>query len=251
MISAGALNDLVTAPSTEALWDMHCRNMAEYGFDRLIYGFTRYMTPTSFGDPEDFVLLSNLDAAYLERFVGDGLYTHAPMVRWAAENEGAQSWSVLERRLQAGTLTAPERQVVEFNRSMGVVAGHSISFRPVAPRAKGAIALIARPGMSQHEADAIWAEHGAEIMLLNNIAHLRLVTLPHTTPGRSLTGRQREVLGWVGDGKTTQDIATILKVTPATVEKHMRLAREALGVETTAQAVLKAAFQNQIHVIEP
>ncbi|MEQ9259898.1 MAG: LuxR family transcriptional regulator [Roseovarius sp.] len=250
MISAAQLNDFVTAPSIEALWDMHCRQMNDYGFDRLIYGFTRYMTSTSFGDPDDFVLLSNLDEAYLDRFVGDGLYTHAPMVRWATENEGAQSWSVLERRLRDGSLSPVERQVVEFNRSMGVVAGYSISFRPVSPRAKGAIALIARPGMSQPEADAVWAEHGEEILLLNNLAHLRILTLPYTNPGRSLTERQREVLGWVGDGKTTQDIATILKVTPATVEKHLRLAREALGVETTAQAVLKAAFQNQIYVIE-
>jgi LuxR family transcriptional regulator len=35
-------------------------------------------------------------------------------------------------------------------------------------------------------------------------------------------------------------------LTAATVEKHLRLAREALDVDTTAQAVLKASFQNQI-----
>ena len=39
-------------------------------------------------------------------------------------------------------------------------------------------------------------------------------------------------------------------LTPATVEKHLRLARQALSVETTAQAVLKAAFQNQIFFLE-
>ena len=65
-----------------------------------------------------------------------------------------------------------------------------------------------------------------------------------------LTNRQREVLEWVGDGKTTQDIATIMDLTPATVEKHLRLARESLDVETTAQAVLKASFQNQIFLLE-
>jgi LuxR family transcriptional regulator len=65
-----------------------------------------------------------------------------------------------------------------------------------------------------------------------------------------LTARQREVLGWVGDGKTVQDIALLIGLTPATVEKHLRLARAALNVETTAQAVLKAAFQNQIFILE-
>ena len=53
-----------------------------------------------------------------------------------------------------------------------------------------------------------------------------------------------------GDGKTTQDIAFLLGLTAATVEKHLRLAREALDVDTTAQAVLKAAFYNQMFVLE-
>ena len=51
-------------------------------------------------------------------------------------------------------------------------------------------------------------------------------------------------------GKTTQDISVIMELTPATVEKHLRKAREALAVETTAQAVVKAAFQNQIFLVK-
>lgn len=85
---------------------------------------------------------------------------------------------------------------------------------------------------------------------MNNVMHLKLLTLPYSGE-RQLTKRQREVLQWVGDGKTTQDIAVLLELTPATVEKHLRLAREALDVETTAQAVLKAAFYNQMFVMDP
>jgi LuxR family transcriptional regulator len=85
---------------------------------------------------------------------------------------------------------------------------------------------------------------------MNNVAHLKILTLPYTAPGRGLTRRQREALGWVGDGKTTQDIALLMGLTPATVEKHLRLAREALNVDTTAQAVLKAALQNQMFVLD-
>jgi LuxR family transcriptional regulator len=85
---------------------------------------------------------------------------------------------------------------------------------------------------------------------MNNIAHMKLITLPHEPKDRRLTKRQREVLEWVGDGKTVQDISQIMSLTPATIEKHLRLARETLNVETTAQAVLKASFNNQIFVIE-
>jgi LuxR family transcriptional regulator len=47
-----------------------------------------------------------------------------------------------------------------------------------------------------------------------------------------------------------QDTALLMGLTSATVEKHLRLAREALAVETTAQAVLKAAFANQMFILE-
>ncbi|MEL7089988.1 MAG: helix-turn-helix transcriptional regulator, partial [Planctomycetota bacterium] len=105
-------------------------------------------------------------------------------------------------------------------------------------------------GMSQDEVDAMWDEHGNDIQLMNNIAHLKILTLPYVSPKRVLTRRQREALEWVGDGKTMQDIAVLMGLTSATVEKHLRLAREALAVETTAQAVLKAAFANQMFILE-
>jgi LuxR family transcriptional regulator len=103
--------------------------------------------------------------------------------------------------------------------------------------------------MRQHEVDAVWDEHGREITAINNVTHLRITSMPFASSRRALTPRQREALEWVGDGKTTQDIATIMGLTSATVEKHLRLAREALDVDTTAQAVLKASFQNQIFVL--
>ena len=224
--------------------------MAEYGFDRLIYGYTRYRTATSLGDPDDFLLLTNHDPCYTNVFVGEGLYFNAPMVRWALENDGACSWSVLRHMTDSGTLTPEERRVIDFNQVHGVTAGYSISFKSLSPRTKGAIALTAQKGVTQSEVDALWSRCGEQILALNNVAHLRILSLPYTAPGRALTPRQREVLGWVGDGKTIQDIATIMGLTPATVEKHLRLARQALSVETTAQAVLKAAFQNQIFFLE-
>ena len=250
MIPSERLLELLNAPSIEELWDIHTRLMAEYGFDRLLYGYTRYRTATSLGDPDDFVLLTNHDTAYTDVFIGEGLYFHAPMVRWALEHDGACSWSVARQMAESGTLTRQERKVFEFNRSQGIVAGYSVSFKSVSPRSKGGIALTARAGMSQDDVDAIWEEHGDDIVVLNTITHLRILSLPYTAPGRVLTKRQREVLGWVADGKTIQDIALLMGLTPATVEKHLRLAREALSVETTAQAVVKAAFQNQMFILD-
>jgi LuxR family transcriptional regulator len=244
------LHFLSNAQSLEELWSAHTAKMAEYGFDRLIYGFTRYRTENSLGDPEDFIILSNHPRAYTEGFVMGGLYTHAPMLRWALENEGAGSWLQIASRFDAGQLSKEELKVVEFNLYHKVTAGYTISFKSVSARSKGAISLCARSDMHQGQVDEIWAEHGNDIHLANNVAHLKILTLPYTAPNRSLTKRQREALEWVGDGKTTQDIAILMGLTSATVEKHLRLARESLSVETTAQAVLKAALHNQMFVKE-
>ncbi len=244
------LHFLTNCQSIETLWQKHCEKMAEYGFDRLIYGFTRYRSGTSLGDPEDFIVLTNHEKAYTDVFLGEKHYQSAPMVNWALQNEGAGSWAMLAEQQRARMLSQAEKRVLEFNHSMGVTAGYTISFKSVSARSKGAIALTAQQGMTQDAVDAVWDEHGADIHLMNNIAHLKILTLPYTAPNRNLTKRQREALEWVGDGKTMQDIAVLMGLTSATVEKHLRLARESLAVETTAQAVMKAAFANQMFVLE-
>ncbi|MFY9238458.1 MAG: autoinducer binding domain-containing protein [Roseovarius sp.] len=59
MIPTQDLNAFLHAPTIEDLWGLLTRRMEDYGFDRLIYGATRYRTATSLGDPDDFVLLTN------------------------------------------------------------------------------------------------------------------------------------------------------------------------------------------------
>ncbi|MBT8154434.1 LuxR family transcriptional regulator [Epibacterium ulvae] len=233
----------------EHLWKAYQEKMAEYGFDRVLYGYTRHKVANSLGDPDDFLILSNHGQAYMEGFIRSGLYFHAPMVRWALENEGACSWSHIQALSDTGALDERALQVIEFNRKMAMTAGYTISFFSFSPRFKGAVSLAAAD-MTQDQVDALWLAHGSDIELINNIVHLKILTLPYVQPNRSLTNRQREALQWVGDGKTTQDIATIMDLTTATIEKHLRLAREALAVDTSAQAVLKAAMSNQIYQME-
>lgn len=236
------LDKVVGSDTVDDAWQHHLGAMAAYGFDRLLYGFTRFRSDDSLGDPLDWIVLTSHSDSYIRTFLHEGLYFDAPMLHWALRNDGACSWA---RLWEPGGLTPAEARVAEFNLKAGVSAGYTISFRSASPRTKGAIALTARAGLCQDEVDRLWAEHGDRIMLLNNVLHLKLLSLPHAG-ARRLTRRQIEVLQWIGDGKTIQDVAVLLGLRPATVEKHLRLARHALGVETTAQAVLKAALSNQM-----
>ncbi|PPB79496.1 LuxR family transcriptional regulator [Albidovulum inexpectatum] len=241
------------AETIEAIWSLHVRKMARYGFDRLIYGLiyglTRCPKARAFGVEDNLLMISNHDPGYIRDYVQSGLFIHAPMVRWAIENSGPCSWRMVQTLAPAETITPEQRKIADLNRRHGVGAGYTIGFRDHSLRAKGIIDLCASRGLTQDDVEKVWASHGTEITIINNSTHLRMASMPFASSRRALTDRQREVLEWVADGKTMQDIAEIMGVTPATVEKHLRLAREALKVETTAQAVLKASFQNQIFMV--
>jgi len=176
------------------------------------------------------------------------MFISAPMAMWAVENEGAMSWSLVAE--MEGTLTNEQRKVLELNRKFGVLAGYTISFPAPSPRQKAAIGLTGRPGLSQCDVETLWAKHGEDIEILAQVAHLKFASLPVPVAQQRLSKRQRESLEWVSEGKTTQDVATIMGLTVATVEKHLRNAREALQVKTTAQAVMKASLQRQFFVFE-
>ena len=67
---------------------------------------------------------------------------------------------------------------------------------------------------------------------------------PHVASELPLTAREREVLHWLGGGKTDRDIATILGISPRTVHKHLQRIYEKLGVETRTAAVVRAHFRH-------
>jgi LuxR family transcriptional regulator len=125
-------------------------------------------------------------------------------------------------------------------------AGVSIIFPEASTRSKGALYLIADPAIGKDQVAQIWDARCDEIKAVAYLMHFKIITLPQPCANRSLTERQRQALEWVADGKTTQDAAALMDVSAAMVEKHLRLAREALSVATTTQAVAKAALLNLI-----
>ncbi len=239
---------MLEAESVNRVWQLYVEIVGELGFTRVLYGYNMNHQSDPYG--LDHVLtLSNHEAAYLDTFIGKGLYRDAPMVRWASKNVGWASWQRVADAYVAGELTPAERRVVEFNRSMGVTAGYSVSFKDVSTRAKGAVGLVGAPGVAQAVLDEIWAREKRHLVALSTTLHLKVTSLPRRIAS-PLTQRQREALEWVAQGKTTQDIAILMGISAAMVEKHLRLAREALDVDTTAHAVAKASQLAQIFITE-
>jgi LuxR family transcriptional regulator len=245
------LNRIAFSSSIDEAWSLACGYFAKLGFGRVNYGFTRFRHLKTIGDPDDALFLSTCDADYVKRYFLDGFFAKTPVFRWAERSSGACTWTWVKEAFEAGRLSAEEAEAVRENAAMGVIAGISVSFPEVSYRSKGAVGLIADPGLDHAEVDAIFAARHEEIVAVASMMHLAICQLPQLSRTRALSPRQREALEWVADGKTTQDVALLMGVSPAMVEKHLRLAREALAVETTAQAVAKGALLNMIFQQSP
>lgn len=55
--------------------------------------------------------------------------------------------------------------------------------------------------------------------------------------GSPLTGRQREVLQLIAEGRTMKEVASVLHISPRTAESHKYDIMQALSVQTTAELI--------------
>lgn len=237
---------LVSAPDAETLWACLRAYFAREGFDRLKYGYAPEMTGDDLGEHRDFLVLSSMPREFMVEFIDKGFVRGNNLTRWGIENVGVVSYSLVHERAKKGLLTNEELANMSLHRRFNVSAGFSISFPPALARGRGGLSVIAQPDLTQDKVDALLAQKSGEYFVVATAAHQRLIALPHAHSGRKLTSRQREVLEWLAGGHSVADTATIMGLSVATVEKHLRLAREALGAESTAHAIAKAAYGNQI-----
>jgi LuxR family quorum sensing-dependent transcriptional regulator len=64
----------------------------------------------------------------------------------------------------------------------------------------------------------------------------------------SLTPREREVFGWVAQGKSAGEIGEILHISKRTVDKHVQAAIQKLGALNRAHAIAIALRDGIIEV---
>jgi DNA-binding CsgD family transcriptional regulator len=248
---------IAEAGTVEQVWALTVAALSAFGFERVNYGLTRCQTRPAdsegsgnIGDPNDALFLSTHALDEVREHHESGRYRRMPEYRWVIENTGACSWSWPWDELAAGRLSAGEAAAMQEIAHKRRRAGYSVSFPAGAGRTKGAMGLAAADGVSQDTVDQLWREHEDALLSICNMAHFRICQLPMPVPGAALTDRQRMLLEWVADGKSMQDICVLTGLSMSAVEKSLRRARDALMVETTAQAVAKASFLNQMFTID-
>lgn len=240
------INKIAMATDIGIVWELLVASLRWFGFERVNYGLTRGRVGTSIGDPQDVLFLSTHALDRVRAHHTSGLYRRTAEYRWVLENVGAVSWGWVHAERASGRLSPDECAAMDEMATSRRRAGISVSFAEGGRRCKGAMGLAAPAGETQAALDARWPEVSAAVLALCNIAHLKISQLPLPVPCGRLSRRQRELLDWVADGKTMQDIQVLTGLSLSAVEKHLRKARDTLRVETTAQAVAKAALLNQM-----
>ncbi|MCC6008904.1 MAG: autoinducer binding domain-containing protein [Rhodobacteraceae bacterium] len=238
------LSRIVTAPGVDSAWEVFCEAMAHRSFPVLVYGLARNAPGDRFGELSDALVLSTMEPRRMNTL--HEAMAASPLTRFVGERTGTISWSVTARELAAGRLSRSELASIRLHRRLGYSAGITISFPTSCRRTRAGISFVAPPRMTQRQVDALWRQEGATNTLFAQVLHQRLLTLPRPVPGADLTERQREVLEWVAEGKSSAQISQILGLSVVTVEKHLRLAREALHTDTTAQALVRLVRHNAL-----
>lgn len=235
---------------SKGVWRHFAGVMRGFGLNGLLYAYQRGFAGGQLQLRGRSYLFAQHDPQFLDDLLASGQMMRSRALLWARENCGTLSWRELAAWAALHMPQASDAGTREIWLRHGFRAGYVVSFRDPAGRIDGIMSLSAR-GFDQQAVDAIWAEHGRLISVIGQVTHLRLSAMPGPTdqPDQrdpALSSRQREVLEWIAVGKTTADVAEIMGLRPATVEKHLRLARQTLGAETTPQAVMTATLRDEI-----
>lgn len=209
------------------------------GFDCAIYGTNRLRHTGRFGDRSNSLFLTDLPAAFMDPFWEQERYRHTFAAIWAIENAGILSLKEAADPYHRGEGTPEERQTHELLIAAGVTSGMVIGFNRPEATTVAAVGLV-NLGKTHDETDEIWRRNGRVLQTYARVFQLAMSQLPVPSIDRKLTARQKDVLRWIARGKTTAEVATILELSQATIEKHLRQARENLGASNTTQAVLHA-----------
>jgi LuxR family transcriptional regulator len=233
---ADAMSRISGAGEVRAAWDAFIETIGKLGFTRCMYGCVGGWRGPA--DEGDVLLLYHGPPSYADIYLDEQLYLGNPIFAWCERNEGFMATDELLATYD-GPMTPQMKRLFELRDQFGSRGGYFGSLRGVVPGVDAAITMNPAKEVPADMLHAVWDAHGEDLQALARIMHLRVSTLPHPVR-RPLSSRQREVLEWASQGRTVRDIATILGISTQGVEKHLRLAREALDALNTSHAVRKA-----------
>jgi LuxR family transcriptional regulator, quorum-sensing system regulator BjaR1 len=185
---------------------------------------------------KEHIVANGWPPEWYHRYRGAGHYRHDPCVRRCRYSAEAFLWSDIWK----DGLERPAQTVMQEAADFGLREGicvplHAPFVPPCVVSLSGEAAVL--PG------------DGVQMMTI--LAHLAWQSAMQfaaalCSPSQPvLTSREREILRWVGEGKTAWEISRILSLSEHTVLSHQRNARGKLNATNNVHAVVKSILRNE------
>jgi DNA-binding CsgD family transcriptional regulator len=205
--------------------------LGRYGIE--FYGYQIMATHLRRLNWQDGFVFNNLTPEFLALVRARGYDSHAIIASSVAHREEPYFWSQVRSFVQ---LTPQQIEYLGFLKSYGFRDGITV---PIFG-ANGSVALVA--GCSVTQDLRIGPDDLLDLQLVSAFVHKRYLQMFGASDVElpRLTKREREVLGWMAQGKSTGVIASIMGVSEHTVDTLTRRTFQKLGVNDRISAVLKA-----------
>jgi LuxR family transcriptional regulator len=224
------LQALQTSDSEHQLFQTIVSLAAELGFDYCAYGL-RLALPLS--NPK-IVKKSNYPTAWQAQYQTKNYCAIDPTVKHALRSPLPILWT--------DGLFASTAAFWEEARSFGLRYGWAQSMRDV----HGATGMLTLARSDEPLSETELAAKAFKMAWLTQNAHIALSRrlLPKLLPeaDTKLSNREIAVLRWTADGKTSGEIASIMKITEQTVNFHISNAAAKLNAVNKTSAAVKAAM---------
>jgi len=198
--------------------------------------------PFTHDDPP--LYFSNLEQAWIDRYIAEGLYLHDPALQIALRDVIPFDWSDL--RLQHN-LSTTELKFLEESDRHGYGGGVVFPIMGPGP-ARGALSIPQKNG--ERPLCGGPQLHMCHLLALHFHSRLRpfLRRSDDEHEEVKITRRELECVLWAARGKTSWETAVILNISEATVNFHLTNAMKKLRVFSRAHAIAKAVGLGLIYL---
>lgn len=166
----------------------------------------------------------------------NNLVTHDPCASLCLRTNQLFSW----RSVALRSLADNENAVMKSAEAFGLKDGFCLPLHG----ASGQVGVISLAGKRIER----WSSLRSVIESSGFCAYQKILRLREESTHPVLTKRQAEICDWIATGKTAAETATILGITEATVERHLRDTRERLGTVNRVQTIVAAIKRREIRV---
>jgi DNA-binding CsgD family transcriptional regulator len=227
-----------TAQNAAALEGELAKTITGIGFNK--YAYIAFRGRSYNGRP---YVVTNYPEQWHEHYSERGYVNKDPVIATAQQTITPLNWQDM---LNNGRRIREERRVIEEASEFGMM--NSVTIPIHGPRSDFATLTVASD-LESKEFRGLVREFRYDLHLLSLYFHdevMKKVLSDETNPTRPLTPREKECLLWTAQGKTSDEISTIVGISQETVVFHLKNAMRKFSVYSKHHAVVKAIISGTI-----